>query len=261
MKKSFKLFIGILIGTIITGGIVYAATTRADSISYGNGTVKDALDELYQAPTINKFCQYQNSTFADSSNHYSVGTKYRCQVNSTDTYDFYIISTTTNAVRLIMDKNITDFDSTKTMTWSNAMKYIDNNNLKSTWTYALDIDLPTAQDIANATNNSSWKSFESSATWWCFGTKGQDSKSYPYCNANANEAYAWLFNNLSDCSASGCTEGSNSYATGYWTRDKINDSSFWNVHRDGAISYDTVSPGTGVRVVITVLKSNLYETN
>ena len=47
MKNNIKLFIGILIGVILTGTMVYAASLTSNDISYGDGTVKDALDDLY----------------------------------------------------------------------------------------------------------------------------------------------------------------------------------------------------------------------
>ena len=155
--KIFKSRIFIfLLGVLITSGVVYAATTAAESITYNNGTVKDALDYLYGAPQIQKICEYQDSTYGDSNNIYSIGTKYKCYVNSNQFYYFYILAVNNEQVELIMDRNITQGTSTTTMTWANAMKYVKDNNLKSSWSNVLDINLPSAQDIANAVGNGNW---------------------------------------------------------------------------------------------------------
>ena len=103
--KIFKSRIFIfLLGVLITSGVIYAATTASESISYGNGTVKDALDYLYSAPQIQKICEYQDSTYGDSNNIYSIGTKYKCYV--------------------------TQNTNQTTMSWANAMKYVKDNNLR-----------------------------------------------------------------------------------------------------------------------------------
>lgn len=260
-KKNLKILIAFLCGVLITCGIVYAATTRAEDISYKTGTVKDALDDLYSAPTINKFCQYQNSTYGDSNNHYSVGTKYKCYVNSNQFYYFYILSVNNEQVELIMDRNITQNTSTPTPNYSTAMKYIENNDLKSSWTNVLDIDLPNVQTLANAAGRSSWKAVDSGSTWWCFASKKQDSQSSPYCNTEQAQAYNWLYDYTASCN--GCTNSLDSpEAAGYWTKELIYNSTYaWGVENRGGLGNRVVSNTSnyGVRLVITVLKSNLYE--
>lgn len=47
LKNNYKLIVGILIGTILSGGIVYAAVS-ASQVTYKNNTsVETALNELY----------------------------------------------------------------------------------------------------------------------------------------------------------------------------------------------------------------------
>ena len=89
------------------------------------------------------------------------------------------------------------------MTWNNAMKYIENNNLKSTWKYVTKVDLPQAQAIANAVGYSSWKAVDSGSTWWCLASHKQDSQSAPYCNTNDAQAYNWLYDYTRACN--GCS--------------------------------------------------------
>ena len=266
--KNIKLFVGIIIGLIVSGIAVYASGLASSNISYTNDkTVADALDELYSAPTVNKYCEYKNSTYGDSSNHYSIGTMYECTVGYNNTpikYKFFILSINNdNTVDLIMDRNITQETFTTTMTWNNAMKYIDNNSLKTTWSNVLYIDLPKAQAIANAVGRSSWIAADSGATWWCLASKTQDSQSAPYCNTEQAQAYNWLYDYTRECN--GCTHSLGSTeAYGYWTRDLIsNTARAWGVGNNGYLSDLAVSIDTsrGVRPVITVLKSSLYENN
>ena len=258
MKNNLKLFVGIFMGIILTG-VVYAATTAAESISYGNGTVKDALDYLYGAPQIQKFCEYQDNTYVKEENKsdmYAIATKYRCQVNNNDTYNFYILSVNNEQVELIMDRNITEGTSTPAMTWANAIKYA-NENLKSNWINVLDVDLPKVQTIANAVGNNSWNAATSTG-WWYLDTKNQ--------TLPTTTNSLWLWDYTRECQNWGCSNSLEApEAYGYWTRDIIVGSSYvWRVNRKGEIPNDTTSTnnsGVGVRPVITVLKANLYKNN
>jgi len=271
--KIFKSRIFIfLLGLLITSGVVYAATTASESISYGNGTVKDALDYLYSAPQIQKICEYQDSTYGDSNNIYSIGTKYKCYVNSNQFYYFYVLAVNNEQVKLIMDKNITQGTSTTTMTWANAMKYIKNNSLKTNWSNVLDVDLPIAKDVANAVGNTGWNMEDRNYDGWFYfdpsnGTYGQTQ----VAKASNLSNYRWLYNYTRECSTYGCDAATSlgaGEAYGYWTRDivaqqKDSTGRAWGVGREGYLGYGTVSNDTnrGVRPVITVLKANLYKNN
>ena len=263
--KIFKSRIFIfLLGVLITSGVIYAATTASESISYGNGTVKDALDYLYSAPQIQKICEYQDSTYGDSNNIYSIGTKYKCYVNSNQFYYFYVLAVNNEQVELIMDRNITQNTNQTTMSWANAMKYVKDNNLKSSWSNVLDINLPSVQDIANAVGNENWNAAANS-DWWCLETKTKDQPSGPKYCLNNTTTKLWLWDNTRECQDWGCSNNLGSTeAYGYWTRDAITGTSnAWIVNGLAQIGYDATSntSNRGVRPVITVLKSNLYKSN
>ena len=264
MKKIFKARIFIfLLGGIVFSSMAAFATIKVQSseIGYKDGTVEDALNYLYGKAdnvdaTAKKFCELKSGTAN------TVGSMYECDPGDGTKRNFYILTVNNdNSVDLIMDRNITQGTSTTTMTWNNAMKYIENNNLKTSWSNVIDVDLPKAQAIADAVGRSSWKAADSGATWWCFASKAQDSQSAPYCNTETTKAYNWLYDYTRECN--GCTNSLQAgEANGYWTRDLIsNTASAWRVDRHGYLRDNPVSNATlnGVRPVITVLKSNLYE--
>ena len=267
IKNNLKVVIAVVITAIVVASITVYATEEmieSNDVRYKNKTVEASLDELYvKANAKNlgaeKICKLIDTTYGRFA---SVGSEYECTVGTNDgtdiKYNFYLLADNNdNTVDLIMDINI----NSGTMTWNNAMKYIKNNNLKTNWENVLDVDLPKAQDIVNAVGRSEWIAADSGATWWCFGSKTQDSQSSPYCTNSNQGNYAWLFNHLTGCTAAGCTTDSGATADGYWTRDLIsNTANAWNVGWSGNLDYSTVSTDTnyGVRLVITVLKSNLY---
>ena len=301
MKKIIKnpLFTFIL-GALIFGGIgtVYALVINANEITYNNSksnsnvtTVQGALEEIYDSASLNKFCEYKDNTYSkDNTNKLSVGTMYECTVgydnNNAIKHNFYILAANNDkTIDMIMQHNLTEGTSTTTMTWMDAMGFFDDSNIangigttaKSNWTNVLNINLPTAQAIANAVGNTSWKVENNTNTgWFCFGT-GYDQT----CNGNSgalkNDSQTiknrWLFNYTRECSNSGCNQSldnineNNVYeAYGYWTRDLVknylkDDTSYaWFVGRYGLLGNGTVSgaDSRGVRPVITVYKNNLY---
>ena len=159
MIKKFlksKLFVFVL-GAIIFGGTgtVLAYTYAANQISYTPkdtswkvDNVKDAIDDLYvKAPK--KFCELKSGTAL------TVGSKYECDPGDGTKRNFFVLAVD-NKVKLIMEHNITEGSGTTTMTWMNAMKYFRTGagaSTKSAWTNVVDVDLPMAQDIANAVGN------------------------------------------------------------------------------------------------------------
>ena len=68
LKRNIKLFVGIIIGVLIAGGIVYAATINAREVDYTtskNGevsTVEQALNDLYNMMNSNTF-EFGQPTF------------------------------------------------------------------------------------------------------------------------------------------------------------------------------------------------------
>ena len=269
MKNRMKTIFAFSIGLIISVVVVYAEGIDANNISYNGKTLKEALDYLYSAPQVQKFCEYKDNTYVKQESQddpYAIGTKYECYVNSEEHYYFYVLAVNNgNTVDLIMDRNITQGLGTGNtmMNWTNAMNYIDNN-LKSSWTNILDVDLPKAQDIANAADNGSWKAAASSA-WWCLETKVKDQANGPtYCYNNTTTKL-WLWDYMRDCTSWHCDNNlASPEALGYWTRDAVVNTTYaWNVDRRGGLTRTGVSDASsnGIRPVITVLKGNLYESD
>ena len=257
MKKNILFLI---IGMIIMGGIsAIAYQFSAKDISYTPSNsnwkvsnVKEAIDDIKMSGTTKKVCTLK------SGDALTIGSMYECDPGDGVKRNFYVLEVRSDSVDLIMDRNITQGSGTTTMTWNNAMKYIDNNNLKSSWKDVNNVDLPKAQAIANAVGNSSWKAVDNSS-WWCLASHKQDSQSAPFCNTEQAKAYNWLYDYTRECN--GCSHNLGSTeAYGYWTRDLISGASnAWNVSRHGALDYNAVSDATydGVRPVITLSKSNL----
>ena len=280
MKKNLKVLIAFLIGIIIAGG-VYASDILASAINYDNSNsglkdandndvedVQTAIDVLYDkalnsSGVAKKICKYiSNGSFGQEG---QIGSKYECDPGDGVKRIFYILEVNDNKVDLILENNISDTVGTlRTTTWKDAMKFFrtgDGTSIKAAWDDVLDIDLPKAQAIVDATGRTNWLVSESTSTWWCFGSKAQDSQSSPFCNSTKNAPYAWLFNHLTDCMNTGCTTDSNATAYGYWTRDLIyNTTNAWCVHGRGTLTRNTVTDDTyyGIRPVITVSKDNLY---
>ena len=245
------IFIGI--------GVFATVSYQASEIGYANGSVKDAIDDLY-TKTPKKFCELKSGTAN------TIGSKYECDPGDSVKRNFYVLSVRSNSIDLIMERNITEGSGTSKMTWMNAMTYIDDNNLKSSWNNVIDIDLPMAQDIANAVGNTSWKvGTKNYNDWFYFDNKAQTLS----VNATNLSNYSWLYNYTRECSNYGCdasTSLGSTEAYGYWTRDIVaqqldTTGRAWFVHRYSGISSIPVTDNSnyGVRLVITVLKSNLYE--
>lgn len=270
-------FFSFLAGAIIFGGIAVYATSAysAANISYRNSNVKDILDSLYSLSPVNKFCTYQDSTFGNASNHYSVGTKYTCNLGDGVTRNFYVLSSDDNSVNLIADENIKVNGSYVAMNWSSAMKYFDSGagkSLKDSWTNVVDVSLPDVNDIVKAVGNTTWHYEDTGYDDWFYfdpidNVYGQTS-SKGYGNLSA---YRWIFGNLMDCYQYGCEQSqSNSVweARGYWTKSPVyrntdNLNRTWLVLRNGYLERYSItdSSSIGVRPVVTVLKSGLNTNN
>jgi len=281
IKNNLKTILAFIIGIVISGGVVYASSILASTINYDNSRsglkdnndndvedVQTAIDVLYDkaintSGVTKKVCKYiSEGSFGQEE---QIGAKYECDPGDGVKRNFYILEANNNKVDLIMENNISDTVGTlRTTTWKDAMKFFRTGagaSIKESWTNVIDIDLPKAQAIVDATERTNWLVGENTATWWCFGSKAQDSQSSPYCNSTTNAPYAWLFNHLTDCTLTGCTTDSGATAYGYWTRDLIyNTTNAWCVHGRGTLTRNTVTDDTyyGIRPVITVLKSNLY---
>ena len=274
MKGNIKLIIGIIIGALISGVTIYAATQLyANQISYKDGTVEDALNDIYTKIDVDKVCMFISNQYGSKG---QIGAKYVCNPGDGNTYIFYLLKKDGNQVKLIMEKNITDsVGSNVTMSWTDAIAFFSSGHAgyatKQAWNKVINVDLPDAQDIVDATlvvnpkNDWSFNAATSEPTWWCLGSHEQDQPSGPlYCPSNTTQQKAgWLFGYTRGCASRGCVleySDSNSYPYGYWTNNlSTNSNNAWNVFRNGYLGYDTVSNTSnyGVRPVITVLASEI----
>ena len=258
MRRFIKNnIVGFILGAILFGSIgVVAYTLNATQVSYTPSdktwkvkTVEEAINDMKENGTSKKFCELKSGTAL------AIGSKYECDPGDGTKRNFYVLKIKANSVTLIMDRNI----SNGTMTWNNAMKYIDSNNLETNWKYVASVDLPKVQDIADAVGYSSWKAVDSGSTWWCFATTSQVSS----CNVEQTKDYNWLYDYTRACN--GCTNSlsdTDGQPYGYWTRDAINETSTaraWHVWRNGNLDADDTSNAVhnGVRPVITISKSNI----
>src|SRR5574344_574305 len=120
----------------------------------------------------------------------------------------------------------------------------------------------TANEVATITGNTSWNSNTKLDTDWFYLDSNSHTRT---AKSKGASKYAWLYDYTSICTGYGCNVEDNTgynsiYAYGYWTSDAVSggSSSAWRVRRDGTLySGDVAYTGSGVRPVITVLKSNL----
>lgn len=268
-SRIFVFALGAILFSGITGVLAYnymasqIGYTPANT-SWKVSTVDEALNSLSTDAKValKKFCKLKSGTAL------TVGSMYECDPGDGTKRNFYVLTVRDEEVDLIMETNLSDTVGTaRTMTWNDAMKYFRTGagtSIKTSWKNVLSIDLPKAQAIVDAVGRTDWIASDSGATWWCFGSKAQDSQSSPYCTNASQNNYAWLFNHTIGCKSAGCTDDSGATAYGYWTRDLIsNTAGAWNVYWPGLLGNHEVSHSTdyGVRPVITVLKSNLYTSN
>ena len=216
----------------------------------------------------NKFCALK------SGKALAVGSKYECDPGDGTKRIFYVLAVNSNTVDLIMERNLSDTVGNFKMAWSDAMAYFTTGagaSTKASWKNVINVDLPSAQDIVDASliinpkENWSFDIKTAQGTAWCFGSHVLDQPSGPdYCpTSTAQQKASWLFDYTKNCGTRGCSHSlpqDGNYAWGYWSKDLVaNDSSFaWYVHGRGMLNRDPVSnTNLGVRPVITVLKSSL----
>ena len=252
MKNNVKIVIAFILGILITSGVVLAASANANDISYGNGTVKDALDDLYQVRDNKSTCLYVSGTKGQ------VSAKYLCDPGDGVARYFYILKVSGNDVKLIMDRNLSDtVGSAKRMTFEDANSFVEDNNIDTLWNNVKDVGLPTASEIATAGGIPNFDvSTATENNWSFFGTNSTT-------NTNYRTNYLWLWDYTRDCSNTGCSHSlSSDYAYGYWTTDLTvgsDNSSAWRVSNFGCLDSRPVNTTAnhGVRPVITISQSKL----
>ena len=226
-------------------------------------------------------CTYLNNTYSVTpSDHTSIGTAYNCNPGDGNNYKFYVLAKSGNQVKLIMEQNLSDTVGTaRGMTYDNAMAFFDSGSAgyttKQAWTRVINVDLPSAQEIMDASlavnpkEGFSVNFATQGANWWCLGSHVKDEPSGPtYCpTSTAQQKAAWLFSYTRDCASRGCyyeyPASGGSYPYGYWTKDLVatDNTRAWFVHRFGNLSDSAVTNTLfGVRPVVTLYKTNLNNT-
>ena len=224
-------------------------------------------------------CSVIDNTYGNPG---EIGAKYECDLGDGISRIFYLLKNDelTNTVKLIYEKNVSDLvGSNVTMTWADANAFFDEGNdgyaVKQAWNKVLNVDLPSAQEIMDASlavnpkDGFSVDFTTQSAYWWCLGSHEKDERSGPtYCpTSEAQQKVAWLFSYTRDCASRGCyyeyPASGGSYPYGYWTKDLVttDNTRAWFVHRFGNLSDSAVTNTLfGVRPVVTLYKTNLNNT-
>ncbi|MBO4245178.1 MAG: hypothetical protein J5892_00350 [Bacilli bacterium] len=223
-----------------------------------------------------QLCQFISNTYGNDG---EIGAKYGCSLGDGITRNFYLLKkdSATNTVKLIMEQNLSDtVGSNKVMTWDNAIAFFNYGHpgysTKQAWSTVINVDLPSAQDIMDASlvinpkQGFSVNFATQGQNWWCFGSHEKDEPDGPvYCpTSTAQQKAAWLFSYTRDCISRGCyyeyPASELTYPNGYWTKALLasNNERAWLVTNGGYIVDMPVSFTKGVRPVITIYQSNLY---
>ncbi len=268
INNNLKVIVAFIFGILITSTIgVVAYTINAKDVSFTPSNknwkvtnVKEALDDINSKGLNKRIC-----TLIEG-NPLEIGSKYECNPSGDKTtkYNFFILKVDNDTVKLIMERNISDFvGSSKTMNWQSAMNFFRNGPGKSL-NWIVNVELPRAQDIADAVGNTGWNLADKDYNgWFCLATRQQDYSSPPFCGNQSTKNF--LYDYTKECSGQGCSNSlDSSYAQGYWTGDVVNrlldkTTRVWLVGGEGILGSNDVSSSThsGVRPVITISKSNL----
>ena len=130
--------------------------------------------------------------------------------------------------------------------------------------------LLTAQEVAYITgkdsgNNSTWNERTATSSYYFGSLDSTNYSSQTEEQRAKQESFGWLFENLSGCGSSGCSNNSTVSAgnQGYWTSSPLagSDSNVWYVAPYGSLttSFDfTSNTNFGLRPVITVSTSEVF---
>ena len=202
--------------------------------------------------------------------NYVLGDEYICEVNSTTSYNFYVLSTSGNKVSLIMSKNINSSGGPE-----------ENSSDGSKW-----YDLPSGDTITGLEKPTTLISFINSATsgWTnipnlnelyvdesgAYGIVNLTGKARPpklselqnagcgmSTDVSAQNGPTWIWINLK-------MNPFSTLSTGYWILPSSGDlstnkSKSYSINVVGKIALNDKTSVYGVRPVIEVLKSNLSE--
>ena len=260
-----------LISNLVDNKIVISTLKPKASAEY---TLRVYLDEdKFDTDAVNKV--FKKTIKVESSQHteksntlvcmlkqgldMKIGSLYECDPGDGTVRSFYALEVRDNEVDLLMDRNISQGTSKTTMSYTDALSYMTNEGYTSSWKNVLKVDLPGAQQIANAVGYTTFDVSTASGSW-CLSSKTLDSNTAPYCNETESATYNWLYDYSRECN--GCSHSlSSPEAYNYWTKDLVatNSSRAWLVSRYGRFAHDLTSNtiAVGVRPTITVSKDRM----
>lgn len=240
MKKFIKNnLLGFILGAIIFSTITAYATARiqADDIIYKNTTVDSALNELYnKSINSNKICKFIDGTYGSKGN---VGAKYECNLGDGIRYFYILTVNNSNTVELIMDSNLKSNNEEIAVNRNDALDYFNNGAGKDiVWKNVADIGITSASRIIQIINFNNFNGISA----FCLEGNSQYIQwdSNPHC-PNSTNNYKWL-------------SGGH-----YWLSDQQSSDWYWAMNADSSVSGEKDYNVIGIRPVITILKSNLYE--
>ncbi len=204
----------------------------------------DAILETkyYVNLSFSEFCTLISDS--DGSGTVTVGDKYKCKVNSTETYFFYVIDVYDDVVNLLMDRNLNKVKGKINSLGSNLNQ--DFVAITEDWTN-VDVRLPSLSDIKKCTTQNVVKQTNMSLIQSHYGYNGSsDNYNYYYDFSSCG----WIIENM--------TNSGDSYSPlAYWISDIEN----YGGQDNGACMYNNgklwfgadIYPATecGIRPIIT----------
>ena len=224
---------------------------------YSNGSI------IFYDPVKNEICTNY------SENNSKTGVKDGC-------LKWYIFNDNkdNSSANLLLDHN-----TTGSVVWSSVnnteMKEVKTALETDTKNWKNDARLITVDDVARITgadkilkfdSKKSYKrpvtDIETQMSWFYFDGKGSTYEEWQtqVANKNTKSKYAWIFDNLKECTNYGCNnEGDN---LGYWTSNSINSNnttSVWYIYSHGMLGGGDSTVGTwnGVRPVTKIDKAKI----
>ena len=260
MKNNKKLLIGILIGMLMSVGVVYASYKyQATDVGYTPSNsnfnvdnVEDAINELYNSgyykvgtaiyynPVSNTKCTKSqvNTNYTQNGNN-GIPTEIK-----TGCMKWYVIHDDGDMVSVISDHNTTAIvkwneTENKNVDYTNSNVKTEVDKLVSVSNWQVKPRLITAEEVNTIIGGVSTWDISDVDTWFYFEGTGTNNQQLPDYSSSKRSKYAWLYNNLLACGLTnntkdyGCEIEDNNasydgigtagtgFATGYWTSSVV----------------------------------------
>ena len=154
---------------------------------------------------------------------------------------------------------ILDHNTTANVAWNSAgnnseMKEVAEALKTDTSTWKNTARLITANEVAKITGNTGFDASKENQEWFYLDSNNQTQTA----SSTNKSKYAWLFDYTNECTNYGCNI-SDSSTNGYWISSpyKGNSTHAWHVDRDGNLYGRVTYAYYGVRLVITISKSDI----